>query len=89
MSVYDQGTERVSGQQQLPRKVEKDFGAKNTEGGPTLMSGTDKSHATGDSIVPQKMQEVVPEFLERALPNAIHDTSGAAPQKEKSFFRQP
>ncbi|EJD44621.1 hypothetical protein AURDEDRAFT_166407 [Auricularia subglabra TFB-10046 SS5] len=44
-------------------------------------NGIGKSHATGDSIVPQKIQELAPEGLERALPNAIHDTSKLAPQK--------
>ena len=33
-----------------------------------------ESHAVGDSVVPQKVQEIVPEGLERALPNSIHDT---------------
>jgi hypothetical protein len=38
---------------------------------------TSKTHAKdgGDaSIVPKKIQEIVPESVERALPNAIHDT---------------
>lgn len=33
------------------------------------------SHATGDSKVPQTIQEAAPRGLERALPNKIHDTS--------------
>lgn len=37
--------------------------------------GTNKSHATGDSVVPGKIQEKVPEKLEKVLPNALHDTS--------------
>lgn len=32
------------------------------------------SHATGDSIVPQALQEALPEKVEKAVPNAIHDT---------------
>ena len=38
---------------------------------------TKVSHAKGGgeaSIVPQKLQEVLPESVERAVPNAIHDT---------------
>lgn len=35
------------------------------------------SHATGDSIVPQALQEGLPEKVEKVVPNAIHDTSGA------------
>ncbi|KAF2397741.1 hypothetical protein EJ06DRAFT_532733 [Trichodelitschia bisporula] len=38
---------------------------------------TNQSHAKGGgaaSIVPQKIQEKLPEKIERAVPNAIHDT---------------
>lgn len=35
------------------------------------------SHATGDSKVPQFLQEGLPEAVEKAVPNAIHDTKGA------------
>jgi hypothetical protein len=35
------------------------------------------SHATGDSKVPQTLQEGLPEKVEKIVPNAIHDTSGA------------
>ncbi|KAI1104728.1 hypothetical protein F4804DRAFT_331990 [Jackrogersella minutella] len=38
---------------------------------------TTKTHAKGDgeeSILPKKVQEKVPESIERAVPNAIHDT---------------
>lgn len=38
---------------------------------------TSKSHAKGGgqkSIVPQKLQEKLPESVERAVPNALHDT---------------
>lgn len=38
---------------------------------------TSKSHAKdgGDaSIVPQKLQEKLPESVEKAVPNALHDT---------------
>jgi hypothetical protein len=40
---------------------------------------THKTHAKDDgnaSIVPKKLQEKLPESVERAVPNAIHDTSG-------------
>jgi hypothetical protein len=33
------------------------------------------SHATGDSKVPQFLQEGLPEKVEKAVPNAIHDVS--------------
>ncbi len=38
---------------------------------------TEVSHAKGGgeaSIVPQKLQEKLPESVERAVPNAIHET---------------
>lgn len=35
------------------------------------------SHATGDSKVPQTLQEGLPEKIEKIVPNAIHDTKGA------------
>lgn len=38
---------------------------------------TNVSHAKGggtESIVPQKLQEKLPESVERAVPNALHDT---------------
>lgn len=35
------------------------------------------SHATGSSIVPQTLQEGLPEKVEKVVPNAIHDTKGA------------
>ncbi|KAJ4990239.1 hypothetical protein SVAN01_04330 [Stagonosporopsis vannaccii] len=38
-----------------------------------------RSHAKGGgqaSIVPQKVQEELPESVERAVPNVIHDTGG-------------
>jgi hypothetical protein len=35
------------------------------------------SHATGKSIVPQTLQEGLPEKVEKVVPNAIHDTKGA------------
>lgn len=41
-------------------------------------AGKGVSHATGKSIVPQKLQEKLPEKVERAVPNAIHDTSDPA-----------
>lgn len=45
--------------------------------GPEPGQSTNKSHAKGGgaaSIVPQKLQEKLPEGVERAVPNAIHDT---------------
>ncbi|KNB08980.1 hypothetical protein FOXG_20118 [Fusarium oxysporum f. sp. lycopersici 4287] len=44
---------------------------------------TNKTHAKNDgqeSILPKKVQEKVPESVERAVPNAIHDT-GDTPVK--------
>ncbi|KAJ9624052.1 hypothetical protein H2203_005500 [Taxawa tesnikishii (nom. ined.)] len=71
---YDQGNgKRVSHQHA------KSFRGSATEGGIATGGGVlgGKSHATGDSVVPQGVQEAVPETLERALPDTIHDTSGA------------
>ncbi|KAL8749854.1 MAG: hypothetical protein Q9184_006640 [Pyrenodesmia sp. 2 TL-2023] len=39
-----------------------------------MSDSTSRSHAVGDSIVPQKLQEVLPKGVEKAVPNAIHDT---------------
>jgi len=33
--------------------------------------GQGKSHATGDSIVPDKVEELAPESLERKLPESV------------------
>lgn len=40
------------------------------------MIGTGMSHATGESKLPKKMQEMAPEGVERAMPDSLHDTSG-------------
>ncbi|KAI4112921.1 MAG: hypothetical protein LQ338_008255, partial [Usnochroma carphineum] len=42
-----------------------------------MSDSTNRSHATGDSIVPQKLQEKLPEGVEKAVPNAIHDTGSS------------
>ena len=34
-----------------------------------------QSHATGDSKVPQTLQEAVPKKAEEVLPDKLHDTS--------------
>ncbi|KAK7928147.1 hypothetical protein PG985_005145 [Apiospora marii] len=48
---------------------------------PTGASGAvgsaNKTHAKGDgaeSVLPKKVQEIVPESVERAVPNALHNT---------------
>ena len=43
-------------------------------GNPATNQGS-VSHATGNSKVPKGLQEAVPEKLEKALPDSIHDTS--------------
>ena len=43
-----------------------------------MPQGTDKSHAVGDSIVPQVLQEKLPQKVEEKVPNAIHDTGSSA-----------
>ncbi|KAL8822513.1 MAG: hypothetical protein Q9191_006752 [Dirinaria sp. TL-2023a] len=35
---------------------------------------TDRSHAVGDSVVPEKAQEKLPRGVEENVPNTIHDT---------------
>ncbi|KAL2161810.1 hypothetical protein VTH06DRAFT_7594 [Thermothelomyces fergusii] len=44
----------------------------------TNKHGQGASHATGESHVPQKIQEAAPERLENTLPDKIHPT-GAEP----------
>lgn len=53
-------------------------------------NSTNVSHAKGGgeaSIVPQKLQEKLPESVERAVPNAIHDTGdeGGLHRKQHEF----
>ena len=62
--------------QQVPKGVEEQIPDSLHDTGSNEKTGK-VSHATGDSKVPQAMQEAVPEKLEKILPNAIHDTSGA------------
>ncbi|KAL8920339.1 MAG: hypothetical protein Q9208_006310 [Pyrenodesmia sp. 3 TL-2023] len=49
-----------------------------------MSDSTSRSHATGDSIVPQKLQEVLPAGVEKAVPNAIHDTGPSDKTRETS-----
>lgn len=45
--------------------------------GGNASQSTSKTHALNDgedSIVPKKVQEILPESVERAVPNAIHNT---------------
>lgn len=39
--------------------------------------GQGKSHTTGDSIVPEKAQEVLPQGVEESVPNKLHDTGSS------------
>lgn len=39
--------------------------------------GQGKSHASGDSVVPDKVQEQAPKGVEDKLPNAVHDTGNS------------
>jgi hypothetical protein len=51
----------------------------------TASSSTGKTHALNDgedSIVPKKIQEILPESVERAVPNFIHNT-GDKPATKK------
>lgn len=41
------------------------------------------SHAKGDSIVPQALQEALPESVEKAVPDFVHDTTGDKARAEK------
>ncbi|RPA86187.1 hypothetical protein BJ508DRAFT_411381 [Ascobolus immersus RN42] len=43
-------------------------------------TSTNQSHATGHSVVPDKLQQKLPRSVEDSVPNAIHDT-GAPHQK--------
>jgi hypothetical protein len=40
-----------------------------------------RSHATGPSVVPETIQKLAPEALERALPESIHPTDKPAGKK--------
>ncbi|KAL8882310.1 MAG: hypothetical protein Q9192_007604, partial [Flavoplaca navasiana] len=39
-----------------------------------MSDSTSRSHAVGDSKVPQKLQEKLPKKVEEVVPNKIHDT---------------
>ncbi|KAL8945552.1 MAG: hypothetical protein Q9222_007912, partial [Ikaeria aurantiellina] len=39
-----------------------------------MSDSTSRSHAVGDSVVPQKLQEKLPRKVEEKVPNSIHDT---------------
>lgn len=39
--------------------------------------GQGKSHATGDSKVPEAAQKVLPQGVEESVPNTIHDTGSS------------
>ncbi|KAK6852726.1 hypothetical protein PG990_010376 [Apiospora arundinis] len=41
------------------------------------MGSTDRSHATGESAVPHKVQEKAPKAVEDALPDSVHPTGNA------------
>jgi hypothetical protein len=43
--------------------------------------GQGKSHATGDSMVPDRVQRAAPEGLEKKLPDSVHPT-GVAPNDQ-------
>ena len=36
-----------------------------------------KSHATGESYVPEAVQKVAPEVVEKVLPESVHPTKGS------------
>ncbi|KAH7236821.1 uncharacterized protein BKA55DRAFT_543467 [Fusarium redolens] len=49
---------------------------------------TNKTHAKNDGeefIVPKKVQEKLPEAVERAVPNAIHDTGDTPVTGDKKY----
>ena len=43
------------------------------------MGSGGKSHATGESVVPESVQRVAPEKLEKALPESVHPVSSFPP----------
>ena len=43
-----------------------------------MPQGTDASHATGSSIVPEILQKKLPQQVEEKVPNSIHDTGALA-----------
>lgn len=45
-----------------------------------MPEGTDRSHAVGSSIVPEKLQENLPRSVEEKVPNVIHDTGSTGAQ---------
>jgi len=73
----------------LPNFVEGQVGKSEETTGTAGFGSGGKSHATGDSIVPEAIQKVAPEKLEKALPEAVHPTKGSEidpdPQQNKSI----
>jgi hypothetical protein len=74
--------------QSFPNVVEKNIGKSEETRGSAGFGSGGKSHATGDSVVPEAVQRVAPEKLEKALPEAVHPTKGSEidpdPQQNKT-----
>ncbi|KAJ9615400.1 Mitochondrial tRNAs modification protein [Cladophialophora chaetospira] len=84
-------SEHPSNDDSLPNFVEGKVGQSEQsrgEGSPASFGSGGKSHATGDSIVPEAIQKIAPEKLEKALPEAVHPTKGSEidpdPQQAKT-----
>ncbi|KAJ9501388.1 Mitochondrial tRNAs modification protein [Exophiala xenobiotica] len=61
----------------LPNYVESKLGEREEPRGKASMGSGGKSHATGESVVPESVQRVAPEKLEKALPESVHPTKGS------------
>ena len=81
-------SEHPKDDESLPNVMENKLGEKEETRGSAGFGSGGKSHATGDSIVPEAVQKVAPEKLEKALPEAVHPTKGSEidpdPQQNKS-----
>ncbi|EXJ56633.1 hypothetical protein A1O7_06977 [Cladophialophora yegresii CBS 114405] len=84
MDQYNKGSDAQKPQSEhpanddsLPNYVEGQVGKSEETRGKAGFGSGGKSHATGDSIVPEAVQKVAPEKLEKALPEAVHPTKGS------------
>ncbi|KIW11902.1 hypothetical protein PV08_09175 [Exophiala spinifera] len=61
--------------------------SEDKEKGTASMTSGGKSHATGESVVPESVQRKAPEKLEKALPESVHPTKGSEIDPDESQAR--
>jgi len=57
--------------------TDEDFLSSDLEPFDEMSDSTNKSHATGGSIVPETAQEKLPKGVEQSVPDSVHDTNSS------------